>query len=328
MKFIAALLPVIAFLLVLIYLDSFKLIRKNVLIYSIVWGICAAILSYFVNNLIVSITDLNNRAFCRAVSPPVEETLKSLFLIFLVMKGKIGFRIDGAIYGFAIGAGFALYENIFFLHEIPTDNMWLWIIRGFGTAIMHGGVTSILGVLLMHAREKNRSIFKYLGLGLLLVILIHSLFNHFLLPPLASMFIILIIISVVEIAIFQVNERLLREWLELEFDSEVKLLAMIRKGEFLQSKPGKYLISIRQKFSKFVVLDMLSYISLYLELSVRAKGNLMLKESGLPVKKDIEVTTKLLELKSLEKNIGKTGLMAISPILRISKKNIIKWSLL
>ena len=327
MEYIVALLPVIAFLLILIYLDSFKLIKKNLLVYSIIWGICAAILAYFINNMVVSIADLHNRAFSRYVSPTVEETLKSLFLIFLVMKGKIGFRIDGAIYGFAIGAGFALYENIFFLHEIPTDNMWLWIIRGFGTAIMHGGVTSILGVLLMHAREKQKGILKYLALGWLAVF-IHSLFNHFFLSPLASMFLILIIISSMEIVLFRINEGLLREWLELEFDTEVKLLGMIRKGVFLQSNSGKYLISIRDKFSKLVVFDMLAYISLYLELSIRAKSNLMLNEAGLPVKKDIAVNSKLEELKSLEKNIGKTGLLAISPILRISKKNLIKWSLL
>ncbi len=328
MEFIVALLPVIAFLLILIYLDSFKLLKKSILVLAIFWGIICAIVAYFLNNYILSLCEMSDHVFCRVVSPFVEESLKGLLLIFLVSKSRIGFRIDGAIYGFAIGTGFALYENMFFIYELESENMWLWIIRGFGTAIMHGGTTSILGVLLMYAKEKHTGLGKYFALGLLIAILIHSLFNHFFLPPVISMFIILIIISVVEIRIFQVNERLLRKWLELEFDSEVKLLGMIRKGEFLQTNSGKYLISIRERFSKLVLLDMLAYISLYLELSIRAKSNLMLNELGITIIKEVDVNAKLQELKSLEKSIGKTGMIAISPVLRISKKNLIKWSLL
>ena len=328
MKFIVALFPVIAFLFVLIFLDSFKLIKKHLLVIAIVYGILCAVAAYFINDFLSAVCLVNENIFCRVISPFVEESLKSTLMIFLVMRSRIGFRIDGAIYGFAIGAGFALCENIVFLNELGTENLWLWIIRGFGTAIMHGGTTSVLGVLLMYAKEKNSSIAKYFVFGWLLAMTIHSLFNHFLLPPVISMFVILIVVSIVELVIFHVNERLLCEWLELEFDSEVKLLTMIRKGVFLQSKSGKYLISIMDKFSKFIVIDMLAYISLYLELSVKAKSNIMLKEAGLPVKKEHDVISKLQELESLEKNIGKTGLIAISPVLRISKKNLIKWSLL
>ena len=71
------------------------------------------------------------------------------------------------------------------------------------------------------------------------------------------------------------------------------------------------------------MFDLLCYIRIYLELSIRAKTNLMLKESGFPVKND-DVKDKLNELKYLTKNIGKAGLLAISPILRMNKKDVWK----
>ena len=47
--------------------------------------------------------------------------------------------IDAAIYGFAVGAGFAFIENIYYLHSLEHHKIVVWIIRGLGTAVMHGG---------------------------------------------------------------------------------------------------------------------------------------------------------------------------------------------
>jgi len=236
--------------------------------------------------------------------------------------------VDGAIYGFAVGAGFALVENIYFLYEINSNNVALWIVRGFGTAIMHGGTTSILAIIIMRAIDKQHTLLLPSLIGLISAIIIHSLYNHFILPPVVTMLFILSIVTVIEIIIFRSSEKSLRKWLELEFDSEVKLLSMIRKGKFIDTRSGEYLMTIKNRFSGLVVVDLFAYISLYLELSIRAKSKLMLHEAGLDVPRDEEISLKLDELKSLEKNIGITGLLAISPILRISRKNLWKWSML
>jgi len=328
MEYIVALLPALVFLLVLVYLDSFKLVKNDTISYCVLWGVTCAVISIFLNDFLRTVLEMREEVLLMVVSPFVEETLKSFLLIFFLIRSKIVFRIDGAIYGFAIGTGFALFENIYLISVLNFDDIWIWVTRGFGTAIMHGGTTSILAILLIQAKEKHLNLLKYFMIGLVVAVIIHSLYNYFLVSPVVSMVLIIVMISVVEIITLQVNERMLRDWLELEFASEVKLLGMIKKGEFLKTKSGEYLVSIRDNFSKLVVIDMLSYISLYLELSIKAKSNLMLNEVGMPGLKDKDIHFKLSELKSLEKNIGRTGLIAISPILRISKKNLIKWSLL
>jgi len=328
MEYIVALIPVIVFLLIMVYLDSFKLVKNETISYCVLWGVTCAVISIFLNDFLQTMLEMREEVYLGMVSPLIEETLKSLLLVFFLMKSKIIFRIDGAIYGFAIGTGFALLENIYLISMLDYDNIWIWVTKGFGTAFMHGGATSILAILLMQAKEKHLNLFKYFIIGWIVAVLIHSLYNYFLVSSVVSMVIILVVVTVIEIVILKLNERMLRDWLELEFISEVKLLGMIKKGEFLKTKSGEYMVSIRDNFSKLVVLNMMSYISIYVELSIKAKSNLMLNEVGMPGLKDKDIQIKLSELKSLEKNIGRTGLIAISPILRVSKKNLIKWSLL
>jgi len=329
MKIIISLLPVLIFLLLLIYLDSFKLIKKQIIIACLLWGMLSAGFAYFANTyLLQKVYSLNIPFLSDMIAPVTEETLKMLFLIFLIKKNKIGFIIDGAIYGFAIGAGFSIIENIFYLDTLTSNNILLWIVRGFGTAIMHGGTISIMAIIVMNSINRKKNIFKAFILGWLIAIAIHYLFNLFMFVPVITTLTILVVLPLIIMIIFEVNENSLRNWLDIEFDSEIKLLRMIKNGKFSETKSGFYLLSIKHHFSKVIVFDMLSCISLYLELSIRAKSNLLLKETGLPVKKINDLDSRLKELKSLRKNIGKTGLAAIFPILRMSKKNLWKLTIL
>lgn len=328
MKIVIALLPVLVFLFFLILMDSFKLVKIPYLILCIIWGMFCAIGAYFINSYLLSEMSIERQVFSRYIAPVMEETLKMAIILMLIWKGRIGFMIDGAIYGFGVGAGFALVENIWYLSELNSASLILWTVRGFGTAIMHGGTTSVFSILLMQAFDKGTRSLIPIIYSWIAAMVIHSFFNHFVLPPVATMFFTLVIIAFTEFAIFRYSEKNLRSWLELEFDSEVKLLMMIRKGQFARTNAGEYIAFIKDRFSQMAVVDMLAYIALYLELSIRAKSKLMLHEAGIPVTKDESVDERLAELKALEKNIGITGILAISPVLRISRRDLWKWSTL
>jgi hypothetical protein len=251
-------------------------------------------------------------------------------LWFLIKRSKIGFMIDGAIYGFSIGAAFSFSENLFYLSQYSADdsNLMIWIIRGFGTAIMHGGTAAIFGILCMSALNRQSNLWMATCAGLLAAILIHGIYNLFLVSPLVSTLIIILLVPASIIIIFIANERSIRKWLELEFDSEVSMLRMIRKGQFSQTKTGRFLVSLKAHFPGDVVLDMYCFISLYLELSMKAKSLIMLRENDLEIPSDPDLPAKLRELKLLKKSIGRGGYLAISPVLRINRKDLWKIYLL
>ena len=238
--------------------------------------------------------------------------------------------IDGAIYGFSIGAAFSFAENIFYLLNYAGDerNLMVWITRGFGTAIMHGGTTAIFGILCMSALNRQSNLGLATGSGVLAAIVIHGVYNQFLVSPLVSTLIIILLVPLSIICIFISNEKSISKWLELEFDSEVRMIRMIRNGQFSQTKTGSYLVSLKAHFPGAVVLDIYCFISLYLELSMKAKSLIMLRENDLAIPSDPDLPGKLRELKSLRKNIGRGGYLAIAPVLRMNRKDLWKLSLL
>ena len=103
---------------------------------------------------------------------------------------------------------------------------------------------------------------------------------------------------------------------------------MINSGEFSASKVGMYLNSLKEKFEGPVVVDLLCYLRLHTELSIRAKGLLMMREQGFMDKPGEETQAKLEELKFLESSIGTTGLLAIKPFMQMSQKDLWKFYML
>ncbi|MEI6576997.1 MAG: PrsW family glutamic-type intramembrane protease [Bacteroidota bacterium] len=329
-KSLISLIPVFLFLLMMISLDSFKLVRKKLILFCLAWGLLSAGLSYFFNTYLNEYLHFGIEKYSNFVAPILEEALKFALLWFLIRKNKVGFMIDGAIYGFAIGAAFSFVENLYYLFLFNSEggSLLIWIIRGFGTAIMHGGATAIMGIVCMSALNRQSHLVVATFLGGISAIILHSCYNQLLAFPLLAAAFIIFITPVLITTIFMMNEISIRNWLELEFNSEVNMLIMIKKGMFSQTKTGSYLVSIRTYFPAEVVVDMYCYISLYLELSMKAKSLLMLKEVGLSVPQDPGISSKLLELNALRKAIGLAGYLAISPVLKMTPKDLWKLSLL
>jgi RsiW-degrading membrane proteinase PrsW (M82 family) len=329
-KALVSLIPVFLFLVMFMYLDSLKLVRKSLLLLCLSWGLVSSGISFFLNTWLMEHMHVNLDAYSCYIAPFVEEMLKCGMIWLLVKRNKIGFMIDGAIYGFAIGAAFSFAENWFYLvhYAGESSSLMTWITRGFGTAVMHGGTTAIFGILCMSALNRHSNMAMATTSGVVAAVVIHAVFNQFLVSPLISTVIILLIVPLSIILIFGANEKSIRNWLELEFDTEVSMLRMIRKGQFSETKTGAYLVSLKDHFPGAVVLDMYCFISLYLELSMKAKSMMMLKENDLQVPPDPEIPVKLLELKALRKSIGRGGYLAIAPVLRMSRKDLWKINLL
>jgi len=81
--------------------------------------------------------------------------------------------------GFAVGTGFALVENLYYLRLAPDAGMGTWIVRGFGTAIMHGGATAIFAVLALAMLERAKGAKALVLLpGFALAVVLHSGYNQ------------------------------------------------------------------------------------------------------------------------------------------------------
>ncbi|MGB5354707.1 MAG: PrsW family glutamic-type intramembrane protease [Woeseia sp.] len=317
------LLPVLLFLFVLRYLDSYKLVSLRTVNSVILLGCLTPVAAYFLNGLLMNSFEVSFAVFTRYIAPVTEEFLKAIVVIYLFKTNKIGFLVDSAILGFAVGAGFAVIENIYYLYLSINLNTGVWIVRGFGTAIMHGGVTAIFAILVQTFSERSMKIDAVQLLpGFAAAVALHSLFNHFVLPPILMTLSILVSLPPLLYFVFRKSAQHMHEWLELDFDEDALLVQQITSGEFSETKVGRFLHDLRARFEGPVVVDMLCYLRIYTELALRAKGVLMMRENGLDVEIGERTREKFTELEYLEGSIGTTGILAMRPFLHMTRKDL------
>jgi RsiW-degrading membrane proteinase PrsW (M82 family) len=316
LKILCGFTPVVIFLSILLAFDSFKLVSYKLVAKVLFLGGMAAVFSIFLNQWLNSRLQISFILHVRYAAPILEEFLKSLVVFFYLRRSKIGFLLDAAILGFTAGTGFAIIENLYNF-QTTEISLFEWILRGFGTAVMHGVTTAIFAIIAKYFIDRQRSAPNYLFLpGFVSAVSIHSLFNHLVLPPEILIFIQLILLPILFWIVFKRTETALHHWLEVGLDTEVGLLEFLVSGKISRTKAGEYLEDLKKIFSGEKVADMLCYLRLYLELGIRAKGILLMEQSGFQFPPDDDVSEKLDELKFLENSIGKTGKRAIAAIFR------------
>ena len=178
--------------------------------------------------------------------------------MYLIRTRRVGLPVDAGIAGFAIGTGFALVENLYYLASRPEISLPVQIIRGFGTAIMHGGTTTILAMISVTLYERRPDGGLQLLLpGFLAAVALHTAFNFMLVRPAFATLVTLVTLQLVIYLVFQHSERTLRSWLDEDSDSKVRLLETINTGTFLDSHAGRYLRSLSDRFHGEALADML-----------------------------------------------------------------------
>ena len=316
--------PVVLFLLALILMDSYKLVSRRSVLLAIGAGVGSAGLVYVINRFLLQV-GMDETVLRRGVAPFVEESVKALYIVYLIQAARVGFLVDAAILGFAVGTGFALVENVYYAESVPDAGLGLWVIRGLGTAVMHGSATAVVAILSRSLTERRRSAGLELFLpGILLAAVAHAIFNQFILSPIVSTLAMLIAMPLFVGLVFERSDRATADWLHVGLDTEVEMLQAIETGAVEETPVGIYLKSLN-RLPGPMVADMLCLVRIRLELSLRAKGVLIARAAGVDLPPDEEVRANFEEMRFLERSIGRTGKMAIQPFLRTSHRDL--WQL-
>jgi protease PrsW len=308
---ILSLVPVVAFLCALRLLDTYKLLSLRRILIAIMAGSAAAVVAFFANNLLVASFGIATAFW---IGPAIEELLKAIFPLWSIRAHRLGFPVDAGIVGFAAGAGFSLVENILYLHSIPDGTPVLWLVRGFGTAVMHGTTTAIVAILAVTAQDRRRRGVLAAIAGLSIAFAVHLFHNSSALNPVEMAAAILMGAPALLAIVFWKSEQALARWLSAKLDRDIQIIDMIDSGAFLESKAGRYLQSLAESFPPAVVGDMLCLIRLSAGLSAQAKGDLLRQELGFEPERDPELGAKLKEMAFLERSVGRAGRMALAPL--------------
>ena len=149
---------------------------RRIIIFFIV-GICSAVFASEINGILTHLIPLDIFDLTIRVTPVSEEIIKAIPVLFFAKE--ISDEKETLItVSLAVGIGFAVMENTYILTQNVGNVSLLWaIMRGFGTGIMHGMCTFLVGTGFSFA-NKNKKLFVVGTFALLsLAITYHSVFN-------------------------------------------------------------------------------------------------------------------------------------------------------
>ena len=118
-------------------------------------GIFTSVFAAEVNGLLTKLLPMSTYEITIIVTPITEEILKAVpILIFATLLSAKKEALFTA--SMAVGIGFAVLENAYYMLNCPTFNMIDAIVRAFGAGLMHGMCTLLVGVGISFVKKQPK----------------------------------------------------------------------------------------------------------------------------------------------------------------------------
>jgi protease PrsW len=323
-----ALVPVLAMLTVFIWLDVFKLMTVWETLGLLLLGALTAAVAYPVSGVFLDTLPLGFSTYSRFAAPWVEELIKGLAVVALFRFNRIGFKLDAVISGFAIGAGFSVVENILYLIRFPELAANVWMVRGLGTAVMHGTTAAVLAATAHEFAERETrgaaSDFDFNLLwflpGFLIAVAIHTAFNQFPEDPLLAMIGTLAIAPFVMMAIFRFGAVEAQHWLSEEREGTRTQLEAWQSGKIPDDDSGRRIAALMARSGDASAAQIREYCQLMTWLLLKAEDTLHDQVEQADTL-EVEARAAFERTAALKREIGRSTFAALKPLLPFSRND-------
>ena len=150
--------------------------KSRLPIVFMLFGIFVSVFASEVNGLLVQLLSMDMYSITVIVTPVTEEILKALPVLYyaIIISDRKEKLFTASM---ATGIGFAILENAYYLLNYSNFNMISSIIRAFGSGLMHGMCTLLVGIGISFVKKK-RKLFAVGTFGLLsTAIVYHGIYN-------------------------------------------------------------------------------------------------------------------------------------------------------
>ena len=139
-------------------------------------GIFVSVFASEVNGLLADLIDIGMYNVTIVITPISEEVIKALPILYyaILISDKKEHLFTASM---ATGIGFAVLENTYYLLNYPNFSMLSAVIRAFGSGLMHGMCTLLVGMGISYVKKK-RKMFAVGTFGFLSTsIVYHAIYN-------------------------------------------------------------------------------------------------------------------------------------------------------
>jgi protease PrsW len=324
-----ALVPVLVMLAVFVWLDAFKLMSLGEILVLLVVGGIAAGVAYPISGRFIGTLPIGFNNYSRYVAPWIEEALKAILMIGLFRMNRIGYKIDAVISGFAIGAGFSVVENVIYLTIFPFYGAGTWLVRGLGTAVMHGTTLAILAAIAHQFAERETREASgdfdfhlwWFAPGYLIAVAIHTAFNQFPDRPLLAMLGAAVFAPIALIVIFHFGTAEAERWLVAERAEHKAQMETLRAGQWPDSPAGRKIAGLAQRIGPEGTRRIRRYWELHAWLVAEAEEAMLEEEAGDADINAADIRAALAELAGLKRALGRSTFTALNALLPFSRND-------
>ena len=324
-----ALVPVLILLALFVWLDAFKLMSLPEILSLLLLGGLAAVASYPVSGAFIDTLPIGFSNYSRFVAPWIEEAIKGLVIIGLFRWNRIGYKLDAVISGFAVGAGFSVVENVIYLTVFPEYGAGTWLVRGLGTAVMHGTTLAILAAVAHEFAERenreaagdfNFNLLWFLP-GYLIAVALHMAFNQFPEQPMLAMLGAAVFAPFAIMTIFHFGTAEAERWLVAERAEHQAQLDALRAGRWPDGPSGARIAALTRRLDAQTAKRIRRFWELQAWLVVEAEEAMMEEASGdISVDRE-QVRAAFAELDGLRHAIGRSTFTALKALLPFSRND-------
>ena len=324
-----ALVPVLVLLTVFVWLDVFKLMSFSELVLLLIAGGIGAGVAWPIAGRFLDTLPIGFSDYSRFVAPWIEEAIKCAIMILLFRLNRIGYKIDAVVSGFAIGAGFSVVENIVYLIRFPDYGAGTWLVRGVGTAVMHGTTLAVLAAVAHELAERETReaagdfdfrLWWFLP-GYLAAVALHMAFNQFPDRPLVAMLGAIVVAAVALVGIFYFGTAEAERWLVAERAEHRSQLETLRAGRWPDSSAGRKIAALAERLGPEAATRIRRYWELQAWLVEQAE-EAMIDEAEGDTKLDAgEIRATLAELDGLKRALGRSSFTALNALLPFSRND-------
>jgi RsiW-degrading membrane proteinase PrsW (M82 family) len=323
-----ALVPVLVMLAIFVWLDAFKLMSRKEVSGLLALGAIGALVAWPVSGRLLDTLPIGFSLYSRFIAPWIEEAIKAAIIIVLRLN-RIGYKLDAVISGFAIGAGFSVVENIVYLTLFPDYGTGTWLVRGFGTAIMHGTTLGVLAAIAHEfaERETREAAADYdfhlmwfvPGYGI--AVALHTAFNQFPDRPMVSMTGAILVAPIALIAILNFGTAEAQRWLAAECAEHKAQLEALRAGLWPDGPSGEKIAALAERLDSESVKRVRRYWELQAWLVAEAEETMMEEAAGNAKFDASTVRAAIAELDGLRKALGRSTFAALQALLPFSRND-------
>ena len=324
-----ALIPVLVMLAIFVWLDTFALMSFKEVSVLLLLGAVGALAAWPVSGRLLDTLPIGFSLYSRFIAPWIEEAIKAAIMILLFRMNRIGYKLDAVISGFAIGAGFSVVENIVYLTIFPDYGTGIWLVRGFGTAIMHGTTLAVLAAIAHEFAERETReaaadydfslIWFVPGYGV--AVALHTAFNQFPDRPMISMMGAILVAPIALIAILNFGTAEAQRWLAAECAEHKAQLEALGAGRWPDGAAGKKIAALAERLDPEAAKRIRRYWELKAWLVAEAEEVMMEEAAG-----DVEfdpsaVRAAFAELEGLKGALGRSTFAAMQALLPFSRND-------